>query len=73
MEVQGYSTDINILFQDNQSTILLAKNGRILECKKRKHIKKCYLLITDKVHQEDLEIRCKPTGDILDDYQSNTQ
>ena len=51
IELQGYSIDSNILFQDNQSTILLAKNGRSSAGKKSNHIKNCYLLITDKVNQ----------------------
>ena len=73
MESQGYSIDINILFQDNHSTILLENNGRSSAGKESNHIKNRYLLITDKVHQEELEIYYKPTGEMLADYQSNTQ
>ena len=29
MEAQGYTIDDNIFYQDNKSTIFLAKNGRI--------------------------------------------
>ena len=61
------------MFQDNQSTILLVNNGRISAGKKSKHIKNRYFPITDKVHQEDLEIRYKPTGEMLADYQSKLQ
>ena len=46
MEAQGYTIDSNILFQDNQSTILLAKNGRSYAGKKSKHNKNRYFLIT---------------------------
>ena len=52
MKEQGYTIDSNILFQDNKSTILLAKNGRSLAGKKSKHINNCYFLITDKVQRE---------------------
>ena len=48
-ESQGYTIDSNILFQDNKSTILLAKNGTSLVEKKSKHINNRYFLITDKV------------------------
>ena len=58
------------MFQDNQYTILPANNGRSLAYNKNKHIKNSYFLITDKVHQEDLEIRYNPSGDIMDYYQS---
>ena len=50
MEAQGHSIESNILLQYNQSTILLANNGRILAGKNSNHIKNRYLLITDKVH-----------------------
>ena len=46
MESQGYIIDINILFQYNQSTILLANVGRSLAGNISKHRKNSYLLIT---------------------------
>ena len=55
-EAQGYTIDNNVLYQDNKSTILLAKNGRISAGKNRKHIKNRFFLITDKVAQGDLKI-----------------
>ena len=61
MEAQGYSIDNNILYQDNKSTILLAKSGRMSAGKNSKHIKNSFFLITDKVAQGDLEIQYKGT------------
>ena len=61
MEAQGYTIENNILYQDNKSTILLAKNGRMSAGKNRKHIKNSSFLITDKVDQGDLEIQHKGT------------
>ena len=72
MEAQGYIIDSNILFRYNQSTIMLANNGRRSADKKSKHAKNLNLLITDKVHQENPQIRYMLTGEILADYQSNT-
>ena len=69
MEAQGYSIGSNILFRDTQSTILLENIGKSPADKKSKHKKNHYFLITNKVHQDDLEISYKPTGDILDDNQ----
>ena len=57
MEAQGYTIKNNILYQDNQSTILLAKNGRMSAGKNSKHIKNRFLLITHKVSQKELGIR----------------
>ena len=56
MENQGYPIKNNTLYQDNKSTILLAKNGRISTGKNSKHIKNQFFLITDKVTQGDLKI-----------------
>ena len=39
MEAQGYTIENNILYQDNKSTILLAKNGKMSAGKNSKHIK----------------------------------
>ena len=50
MEDQGCSIDINIMFQYNHSTIILANNSRRLAGKNSKHVKNRYLLITDKVY-----------------------
>ena len=39
MEAQGYTIDSNLLYQDNKSTILMAKNGRMSAGKHSKHTK----------------------------------
>ena len=57
MEAQGYTIESNVLYQDNKSTILLAKNGRMSAGNNSRHIKNRFFLITDKVAQGDLEIR----------------
>ena len=54
MEAQGYTIESNTVLQDNKYTILIEKNGRSSAGKKSKHIKNLNLLITDKIHQEDL-------------------
>ena len=57
MEDQGYTIESNVLYQDNRSTILLSKNGRMSAGKNSRHIKNRFFLITNKVAQGDLEIR----------------
>ena len=57
MEAQGYTIENNILYQDNKSTILLAKNGRMPDGRSSKHVKNSYFLITDKVAQGKLEVQ----------------
>ena len=67
MEAQGYTIESNLLYQDNKSTILLAKNGRMSAGKNSRHIKNRFFLITDKVAQGDLSIQHKGTKDMWAD------
>ena len=49
MESQGYTIEYNILYQDNKSTILLSKNGRMSAGKNSNNIKNRFFLITNKI------------------------
>ena len=42
IEAQGYTIESIILYQNNNHTILLAKNSRMSAGKKSKHIKNCF-------------------------------
>lgn len=56
MESQGYTIENNMLYQDNKSTILLAKNRWLSVGKNNKHIRNQVCLITDKIVQGDMKI-----------------
>ena len=56
IEAQGYEVTHNILYQDNKSTILLAKNGRWSSSKRTKHINNRFFLVTDKIDRGELEV-----------------
>ena len=71
MEAQGYTIDNNILYQDNKSTIFMAKNGRMSTGRNSKHIKNRVFLITDKVAQRDLKIEHKGTDEMWGDVNTN--
>ena len=71
MEAQRYTIENNILYQDNKSTVLLAKIGRMSTGRISKHIKNRFLLITDKVDQGDLKIEHKGTDEIWGDLNTN--
>jgi hypothetical protein len=45
LEAQGYTISANIVFQDNMSTLSLAKNGYVSSSKCTKHIKAKYLYV----------------------------
>ena len=73
IESLGYTVEHNILLQDNKSTILLAKNGKLSSSSKTKHIKHRYFLITDKIAQGDLEVVYEPTKQMWSDILTKPQ
>ena len=67
MKAQGYIIDNNILYQDNNSTILLANNFRMSAGKNSKNTKNQFFLITDTVAQKDLQICHMGTDEMWED------
>jgi hypothetical protein len=65
MKAQGYGVKVNVLFQDNKSSILLEKNGKALSSKRTKHINIRYFFITDRVKKEEISVVWCPTGDTI--------
>ncbi len=61
IEGQGDTVEQNILYHDNKSSILLAKNGRWSSSKGTKHIKSRYFLIKDKIHKREVQMEYRPT------------
>ena len=68
LEAQGVKVDTNIVYQDNQSAMLLEKNGRSSAGKRSRHLDIRYFFITDQVNQGNLEIRYCPTDVMTADY-----
>ena len=56
IKAQGYMVEQNILYQDNKSTIQLAKNGRWSSSKRTKHIKSRFFFIKDKVDRGEVQV-----------------
>ena len=71
MEAQGYKVHDNILYQDNQSTILLANNGRGSSSKRTRHINIRYFFVADRVASKEVRIEYCPTGDMIADFFTN--
>ena len=61
VECQGYDIDEYIVFQDNMSSFLLEKNGRMSTLKQMKHIKAKYFLIKDCYDSGEINLRNCPT------------
>ena len=70
MEAQGYPIKENIVYQDNKSSILLAKNGRSSAGKQNRAINIRYFFITDQVEKGHIRIGHCPTDDIWGDFQT---
>jgi hypothetical protein len=66
LEAQGYNVAENILFQDNQSAILvLKKNGKASSGKRTKHIKNIrYFFVTDCIRNKELTVEWCPTHNL---------
>jgi len=65
---QGYKVQDNVVFQDNQSAMLLANNGRMSSSKKTKHIQVRYFFITDNIRRKQARVEYCPTDDMVGDY-----
>jgi hypothetical protein len=61
LEAQGYTIKTNIVYQDNMSTLSLAKNGYISSSKQNKHIKAKYFFIKHYHHAGNIDLQYCPT------------
>jgi hypothetical protein len=68
LEAQGYKIDDNVLYQDNNSSILLETNGRGSSGKRTRHIAVQYFFIADRVKSKEVQIEYCPTGIMIADY-----
>ena len=67
MSEQGYPLE-NILFQDNQSAILLEKNGKFSSGQRTKHINVRYFFIKDRIDDGEIEVVYCPTDEMIGDF-----
>ena len=65
---QGYVVKSNIFYQDNQSAILLEKNGRSSCGDKSRHINIRYFFIKDILQREKITVTHCPTERMIADY-----
>jgi hypothetical protein len=68
MKAQGFKVVDNIVYQDNQSAILLERNGRASSSKRTRHIEIRYYFATDRIAKKDLSIEWCPTSKMLADF-----
>ena len=65
---QGYVVESTIFYQDNQSAILLEKNGRSSCSEKSRHINIRYFFIKDVLRREKITVAHCPTEHMIADY-----
>jgi hypothetical protein len=68
LTAQGYNVRDNVVYQDNQSTMLLAKNGRASSGRRTRHIDIRYFFVTDRIKRGELRIEYCPTADMVADF-----
>ena len=68
MEAQGFRVNANIIYQDNQSAILLERNGRGSSSKRTKHINMRFFFATDRIVARDVSVEWCPTGQMTGDF-----
>ena len=68
LEAQGVEVSDNIVYQDNQSTMLLAKNGRQSSGKSTRHLEIRYYFVTDNICRNRLSLEYCPTEEMIGDF-----
>ena len=64
IQAQGYKAECVGLYQDNISTQLLIKNGRMSSVKRTKHIKAKFFFINDRVDKGEIKVMDCPTEEM---------
>ena len=68
LECQEYNVHSTIMYQDNQSAILLDNNGRASSSKRTKHLNIRYFLSPTESKKIDLHIEYCPTDNMVADF-----
>jgi hypothetical protein len=68
MNAQGYNIEETELHQDNASTELLLKNGRMSSSQRTRHINIRYFFLKDRIDNNELSIKHCPTDQMIADF-----
>ena len=68
LEAQGYDVQESVIYQDNQSTMLLAINGTASSSRRTRHVNIRYFFVADRVASGEVKIELCPTAQMLGDY-----
>ncbi len=73
LEAQRYGVEDSLVYQDNQSAILLEKNGRASSGKRTGHINIRYFFVTDQIAAGEVKVEYCPTGEMVGDFFTKPQ
>lgn len=65
---QGFLVSDNVVFQDNQSSMLLANNGKRSSSKHTRLLEIRYFFVTDQIEKGNLRIEHCPTDIMVADF-----
>ena len=68
LQAQGLEVTDNIVYQDNQSAMLLERNGRASSGRRTRHIDIRYYFVTDRIKKGDLRVEYCNTDDMTGDF-----
>ena len=68
IEYQGFPVKLNIIYQDNTSTMKLENNGKASSGKRTRHFDIKYFYVTDLIGRQEVQIIYCPTDDMIADY-----
>lgn len=68
LEEQEYEVRDSVMYQDNQSAMLLEKNGKGSSSKRTHHINIRYFFISDRVAGGELTVKFCPTEEMVGDF-----
>ena len=68
LEAQDYGVKESIVFEDNETSMLLVKNNKAPSGKRTKHINMRYFFITDQISKGRVKVVWCPKGGMMEDF-----
>ena len=68
LAAQGYDIKSNVLFQDNQSAMLLEQNGKYSSSQRTRHVNIRYFFIKDRIASGEVDVKYCPTELMYADF-----
>lgn len=68
LQSQGYEMESTVVYQDNQSAMLLERNGKYSSGKRTRHINVRFFFITDRISSGEVDVQYCPSEQMLGDF-----